>query len=109
MYVHVLRSYRVLCKKLSTTATTPIRSQKNFRPRRAMAVKKRYTIIALECGRFVEADYRASIVEKKSGHTLEMFRTSAHGFYSEKHNKEFEFEGCYDFLKGKGKFFVDHV
>ena len=85
LYVHVLRAYHVLCKKLSTAATTPLRSLKNYRPRTANALRKRYLIIALECGRFVEADVRASHIEKKSGHTLQMFRDSAHNFYNEKH------------------------
>ena len=79
------RAYHVLCKKLSTAATTPLRSLKNYRPRTANALRKRYLIIALECGRFVEADVRASHIEKKSGHTLQMFRDSAHNFYNEKH------------------------
>ena len=70
---------------------------------------KHYAIIAHEVGLFLEEDLRASYVEKKSGHSEQDFRKSALLFYAKKHGKEFEYEKCYNYLKGKGKFLLDFV
>lgn len=98
-----------MCKTAGNYNSKSKRTGKLYKPWTAMALQKRYIPIAREVGMFMAEDIRASYIEKKSGHSEEDHRLSAHNFYNTKWNKKFEFELCYNFLKGKGKFLIDFV
>ena len=107
---HVLTAYHVIYRTLGgNVAPTPRRGKKPYRPRTDKALKNKWHTMLHDLNAFLACDIRASYIIRRSGATVENFRTDAKRFYVEKWRRDFTYETTYDYLKSKKKWLRDQA